>query len=137
MDKKLIETLAKVIIAAGWADNELTVEERNSLKDLLFQFQHEINLDRATNSGLSTRTSALFEMYTNAPISADEREALVSELRENVWSEEDRSLVLSALQKMVEADGKITEDERAVLDDIKTKIESVDTGFFGDLRRLL
>lgn len=141
MDKKLIETLAKVIIAAGWADKDLTPEERFNLKDLIFEFQHALiepgALERTDDSGLDSRTLALFEMYTDSPVDDAERERLVSELRENIWSEEDRELVLSALQSMIEADRKITDAEQTVFNNIKATIESVDTGFFGDLGRLL
>jgi uncharacterized tellurite resistance protein B-like protein len=138
MDNKLIVTLAKVIIAAAWADKELSREEINNLKDLLLQFEQAIEpLNRGTNIGLSSRTSALFEMYTESPIGPEERERLVEELQDNVWSEEDRRLVLTALQNMMEADGKITDEEKAVLKDITTKIESVNTGFFGDMGRLV
>jgi hypothetical protein len=35
---ELIETLAKVIIAAAWADEELAPEEVDSLKDILFRY---------------------------------------------------------------------------------------------------
>jgi uncharacterized tellurite resistance protein B-like protein len=140
MNTKLITTLAKVIIAAGWADKELTSEEKNNLKDLLLQFQQAIEprtLELADYSGLSPETWAMFEMYTESPVDAAERERLIQELRENIWSEEDRALVLSALRSMVEADGETTTEEQAVLNEIKAKIESVDTGFFGDLGRLL
>ena len=141
MDKKLIETLAKVIIAAGWADKALTPEESNNLKDLLFQFRQVLidpgMMERTDDSGLSNRTLAVFEMYTESPVDAAERERLVNELRENIWSEEDRTLVLSALQSMVEADRKITDEEQAVLNSITATIRAVDTGFFGDLGRLL
>ncbi|HJS19920.1 MAG TPA: TerB family tellurite resistance protein, partial [Anaerolineales bacterium] len=93
--------------------------------------------NRGTNIGLSSRTSALFEMYTESPVGPEERERLVKELQENVWSEEDRALILSALQSMIEADGKITEEEKAVLNDITARIESVNTGFLGDMGRLV
>jgi len=35
-DEKLIITLAKVLIAGAWADGELTNEEINCVKDLMF-----------------------------------------------------------------------------------------------------
>jgi len=138
MDKKLIETLAKVIIAAGWADKNLAPEEVDSLKDLLFEFHHTmIDLDMHRASGLTSPQQAMFEMYTEAPIETAERERLLNELREAVWSDEDKTLVLSALKSMVEADGKITDEEQAVLNDMKATIESVDTGIFGDLGRMV
>lgn len=128
MNTKLAETLAKVIVAAGWADKELTLEERNNLKDLLLQFQQSLS---------DNGEFAVLEMYTESPVQAAEREHLVNELQEAVWSEGDRALVLSALERMVEADGKITDDEREMLNGIKAKIESVDTGALGDLGRLM
>jgi uncharacterized tellurite resistance protein B-like protein len=128
MNMKLFAILGKVIVAAGWADKNLTLEEINQLKDLLFKFQQHLP---------ETREFATFEMYIESPIDAAERERLVNELRESVWSEEDKQLVISALIDLVEADGRITDDERAMLDAIKAKIESVDTSIFGDLGRLL
>jgi uncharacterized tellurite resistance protein B-like protein len=128
MNRKLVETVAKVIVAAGWADKELTREEMNSLKDLLLQFQQHLP---------DAQETSVFEMYTESPIQAAEQERLVNELREAVWSEEDKALVMAALKDMVEADGKITEEEQAVLEGIQAKLESVDTGLFGDLGRLL
>src|SRR5687767_7058457 len=141
MNQKLIETLAKVIIAAGWADKTLDSEERNNLTDLLFEFQHTLiepeMLDRADDSALDSRLASILEMYTEAPIDAAERERLVNDLRETVESEEDKALVLSALKRMVEADGEITNAEQDILNDINAKIESVDTGILGDLGRLV
>jgi len=128
MNRKLVETLGKVVAAAGWADDKLTSDEIENLKDLLFQFQRSIP---------DPREDAMFDMYVQSPIDATERERLVEELREAVWSEEDKSFVLSALNAMVAADGQITEDEQAVLNHIRAAIESVNTGIFGDLRRLL
>jgi uncharacterized tellurite resistance protein B-like protein len=137
MDKKLIETLAKVIVAAGWADGKLSPKEINSLKDLLFQFQEYFLSSGDVKFGLTSNQWAMFEMYTEAPIDATERERLVNELGEAVWSEEDRTLVLSALQNMVEADDKITDEEQAILNGVKAKLESIDTGIIGDLGRLV
>ena len=155
MDKTLIETLGKMIIAVAWADGKITHEETESLKDLLLEFQHTLTLDfnlgeeiwsdmtvlslesRGHNSGLSSRKQAMFDMYTESPIEAAERERLVRELKEAVSSEEDKTLVLTTLKNMVEADGRITDDEQVVLNSILTEIESVDTGIFGDLGRLL
>ena len=128
MNTKLVETLVKVIVAAGWADKELTLEERNNLKDLLLQFRHHLPDDGE---------APILEMYTESPIQAAEQERLVNELREAIWTEEDKALVISALKNMVEADGKITDDEQSMLDGIKGNLESVDTGVLGDVGRLI
>ena len=128
MNRKLMGTLAKVIAAAGWADKTLTAAEIENLKDLLFQFQHAV---------IDPREEALFQMYIKSPVDAQERERLVEELRESVWSEEDKTYVHAALKRMVQADGKITDEEQALLDDIHATIESVDTGMLGNLGRLV
>lgn len=128
MNRRLMGTLAKVIAAAGWADKTLTSAEIESLKDLLFQFQQSV---------IDPREDALFEMYIKSPVDAAERQRLVEELRETVWSEEDKTYISSALKKMVEVDGKVTEEEQAMLDQIDASIQSVDTGIFGDLGRLV
>ena len=100
MNRKLMGTLAKVIAAAGWADKILTPAENENLKDLLFQFQRSV---------IDPREDALFQMYIKSPVDAEERERLMEELRETVWSEEDKTYVHAALKRMVEADGKITD----------------------------
>jgi uncharacterized tellurite resistance protein B-like protein len=128
MNRKLMGTLAKVLAAAGWADNKLTSHEIESLKDLLFQFQRSV---------IDPREDAMFQMYIKSPVGAAELERLVADLRETVWSEEDKTYVHSALMRMVEADGEVTEEEQAVLDRIYVSIESVDTGMLGDLGRLV
>jgi len=60
-DKNLILTLAKVIIAAAWADGEMTLEEINSLKELLFR------LPRAGGVQITGREWAMLEMYIESP----------------------------------------------------------------------
>jgi uncharacterized tellurite resistance protein B-like protein len=128
MNRKLMGTLAKVLAAAGWADKRLTSEEIEHLKDLLFQFQRSV---------IDPREDARFQLYIQSPVDAAERERLVQELRETIWSEEDKSYVRSALKKMVEVDGQVTAEEEAMLAHVDASIESIDTGMLGDLGRLV
>ena len=128
MNRKLMGNLAKVLAAAAWADKTLTSAEIENLKDLLFQFQRSV---------IDPREDALFDMYLKSPVGAAERERLVEELRESVWSEEDKAAVSSAMKKMAAADGEISDEERALLDQIQASIGSVDTGMFGNLGRLV
>ena len=138
MDKNLIETLGKVIIAAAWVDKKIDREEINSLKDLLFQFQRTImmsdihlgqeilafvggiSIDKNYDAGigLPAKVMARFEMYLESPVEAAERESLVQQLCEAIWTEEDKILVIAALKDMVEADGAITDEEQILLDDV-------------------
>jgi uncharacterized tellurite resistance protein B-like protein len=127
MNRKLMGNLAKVIAAAAWADRRLTTDEIENLKDLLFQFQRSV---------IDPREDAMFEMYITSPVEAAERERLVAELRETVWSEEDKAGLYSALKRMVEADGQVTEEEQDVLDQVQSSIEWIDTGLLGNLGRL-
>src|SRR6188474_438077 len=128
MNKKLMGNLARVLAAAGWADKTLTSAEIENLKDLLFQFQRSV---------IDPREDAMFEMYIKSPVDAAERERLVEELRETVWSEEDKVAVSSALKEMATADGEVTDEEQALLDQIHASIGLVDTGMFGKLDRLV
>jgi len=157
MERHLIETLGKVIIAVAWADKKMAPEEINALKDLLFQFQHTLTLPEVSfgdqvwalinnfsigsnadaGIGIPARTMAQFEIYAESPVEAAERQWLIHQLHEAIWTEEDKTLVISALKNMVEADGTMTEEEQSVLNEITSMIEDVDTGFFSYVGRLI
>jgi uncharacterized tellurite resistance protein B-like protein len=122
----MILALGKVLIAAAWADHELALEEVNSLKDLLFALR-----------GLSAAQWAELEIYLHAPVSPTERQQLLEELQRQIRSEADRQLALTSLQEMVEADGKIPDEEAVVFDQIREAIEDADTGVFGMIGGLL
>jgi uncharacterized tellurite resistance protein B-like protein len=130
-DKNLILTLAKVIIAAAWADGEMTLEEINSLKDLLFRLPH------AGGTQLTGREWARLEMYIESPVGAAERARLLEQLQAALRRPKDRALALSALEDLIQADGVVTDEERAVVEEIKSAIEAVDLGMIGQLGRLM
>ncbi len=125
-DANMILTLGKVIIAAAWADGEVTHDEVNSLKDLLFHLP-----------GLTGREWANLEMYIESPVGAVERERLVTQLKEQISSSSDRALALQALDDVVAADGVITTQERQVVDEIKSQIEAAGVGVIGALGRVI
>jgi uncharacterized tellurite resistance protein B-like protein len=118
----LILTLAKVLIAAAWADGELTLEEVNSTKDLLFRLPQ-----------LSARQWATLQMYIEMPVGDAERARLVEELRYRIRSPEDRALALDMLDELMRADGQPTEAEEGVAAEIRAAIESVDVGLLAGL----
>lgn len=132
--KDLIMKLAKVIIAVAWADGEITNEEVNSLKDLLFQLPQ---IGRGAGIQLSGREWARLEMYMETPIDAAERARLVAELQDALRSSRDKKLVGEALRSVAEADGAITEDEEIVLAEIETAVETASVGLLGGLERLV
>ena len=84
--------LAKVIIAAAWADGELTNDEINSLKDLLFHMPD-----------MTARDWARLEMYIDSPVDEAERERLVADLQAVTVSKQDKELVITELDQMVQA----------------------------------
>jgi uncharacterized tellurite resistance protein B-like protein len=118
----LILTLAKVLVAAAWVDGELTHDEVNSMKDLLYHVPQ-----------LTTEQWASLQIYIEAPVDAAERERLVEDLRYAIASEEDRALALQTLEEMMSADGQVSEEEERVAADIRAAIESVDVGLLSRL----
>lgn len=130
----LIVALAKVLIAAAWADNDLDVEEVNIMKDLLFR------LPRSANDGQFAYTAnewAEIEMYIESPVADAERARLISDLQQELHAPADRELVLRALDDLVHADGVVSDEDRAVVEEIREAIGEIDFGFFGQLSRLL
>ncbi len=133
-EKDTIMALAKVIIAAAWADGEITLEETNSLKDLLFWVPHA---GYKHGTEITGRDWSVLEMYLETPVEDDERARLVAELQDALRTSKDRELAISALDELVRADGVITDEEKAVLEQIKGAIEAGDVGIFTPLARLI
>ena len=133
-DRNLIFTLAKVIIAAAWADGQVSHEEVNSLKDLLFQ------LPRAGKAGglqMSGQEWQRLEMYIDQPIDAAERARLIVDLQNALRTPRDRQLVRQALDEMVGIDGEITPQEQALVDEVKRAIDDVNLNLFVQLGRMV
>lgn len=120
--ESLILALAKVLVAAAWADGELTHEEANSMKDLLWRLPQ-----------LSARRWASLQIYLEAPVGEAERARLVKELQHALRRPQDRQLALRTLDEMVHADGQVTEEEERVVAEIREAIESADVGLFARL----
>ena len=121
-DEHLILTLAKVVLAAAWADGDLTNEEINSMKDVLFRLPQ-----------LSARQWQSLQMYIEAPVGEAERARLVDELRNAIASKQDRELALQMVDEMMSADGQVTEEDEQVAAEIRAAVESVDVGRLGRL----
>jgi len=122
MKKETTMALAKVLIAAAWADGELTHDEINSLKDLLFSLPNMTADDYAS-----------LEIYLDSPISEEESARLVENLRKTLANPKERSFAIETLEKMVSADGKETDTEQAFLEEVSTELEA---GGFGLMKAL-
>jgi uncharacterized tellurite resistance protein B-like protein len=132
-EKELMLTLAKVIIAAAWADGELSHEEANSLKEMLLWSRS----GRQRELDINQREWATLEMYIDTPVSAAEREQLVQQLEAALRTPKDRERAILALTNIVQADGTVTAEEQAAIAEIKATLESANLGFFGQLGRLV
>lgn len=133
-DKDVIMALAKVVIAAAWVDGKVTIEEVNSLKDLLFRMPH---IGSDWEMQMSAHEWARLEIYIESPVDAAERARLIEDLRAVLRTSEDRALALSALEELIKADGVVTEEEKVVAEEIRTALESADVGLIGQLGRLI
>lgn len=123
-------TLAKVLIAAAWADGEITNDEQNCLKDIIFHLSD-------TGVQLTAQEWELLDMYIESPVGADERARLVADLEDAIKTPDERQFVLQALQQMILADGVTGDEEQVVIDEISQAVQSSDSGLLMGLNRLL
>jgi uncharacterized tellurite resistance protein B-like protein len=124
--KRLLLTLAKLLTAAAWVDGELTREEINNLKDLLFRLRD-----------LTASDWAELEIYMDSPVEAAERERLVTELQDLLSSKREKSLAIRTLRETIEADGVVTPEEEQVVEEIVEVIEASSVGVIAKFGRLL
>lgn len=122
----LIFSLGKVMIAAAWADHDLSEEEVNSLKDLLFHLP-EVN----------AMQWAELDIYLHSPVGEAERDRLLEELQRQIRTRSDKQLALEALESVAEADQASDQAENQVFDEIREAIETADTGVVGLLGGLM
>lgn len=120
--RKFILDVAKLVVAAAWADGALTNEEMNALKDLLFQVPD-----------VSGEEWLELELYMASPVSREERERLAREVARGVRSKEDKQLVVETLTRLMEADGTVGRDERDALEEVRRDLESAPTGLLAHL----
>ena len=133
-DNQLILRLAKVIIAAAWADGEIDAKEINNLKRMLLHL-------RQTSSGrgveLTGQEWAQLNMYIETPVGEEERARLLADLSGALRTSEERQFVVLAVQDLIAADGEISPEERDVLEEVEAALDEARAGTFGRLRRLL
>ncbi len=126
LNKEFVLDLAKLVVAAAWADGQLQNEEINSLKDLLF------NLDEVTG-----KDWANLEIYMDSPVEPQEREELLRRVLCQIKSEQDRDFVILTLENLFQADGIISDEEKAILEKIKEQTSSVDIGILAKLSKII
>lgn len=124
--RKLILSLAKVLISAAWADGKIDQAEINSLKDLLFGMEQMTAADWAE-----------LEIYMANPIGPDERERLLADLQHDIRSSKDKQLALNLLNELVTADGETTQEEQKIAAEIEGSIQEAGTNIFAQFGKLL
>jgi uncharacterized tellurite resistance protein B-like protein len=122
----VVKALAKVMIAAAWADGSVSYQEINSLKDLLFQLP-----------GMTASDWAELDIYIETPVGPAERDRLVAELQAALKTPEDKAQALQALDELMRADGEVPDEELATVQEIEAAIQGANSGGFRNIGRLL
>ena len=125
-NRNLILALAKLVISAAWADGELSNEEVNALKDLLF------SLDE-----VSAEDWTVLTMYMESPVSDAEKEELLERVTKAIRSNDDKAFVLKTLEQLFHCDGKVTPEEQKLMEELRGDVSEVATGFFSGMSRAL
>lgn len=120
--EELVMALAKALVAAAWADGELTHDEINCMKDLLFHLPR-----------LSARQWASVSMYIEMPVAEEERTRLVAELQDAIRTDRDKQLAVRALDDMAAVACGPAAEDREIATQIKAAIESVDVSLLSRL----
>jgi uncharacterized tellurite resistance protein B-like protein len=76
-------------------------------------------------------------MYIESPVGTTERDRLLEQLQQEMRSTQDRTLALQALDDLAMADGVVTDEERAIITDMKAQIEHANVGLLGQLGRVV
>jgi uncharacterized tellurite resistance protein B-like protein len=121
-----IMALAKVMIAAAWADGSVSNDEMNSLKDLLFQL-----------SEMTASDWAELDIYIESPVGAAERARLIADLQSSLKTSQDKELALTMIDELVSADGEISTEEQASVEEIKSAIRDANVGVLGSMGNFL
>ncbi|MBE2235234.1 MAG: TerB family tellurite resistance protein [Anaerolinea sp.] len=118
--------MAKVLVAAAWADGELSHDEINSMKrELLTKIPD-----------LSAQQWASVAIYMESPVDDAERARLVQELRARITTPLGKQLVFDTLNDLVAADGQVSDAERAAVAEVRAAIESGNSAGLGRVSRL-
>jgi len=115
-DSAIVKALGKIIVAAAWVDGEVQPEEQECLKDLLFQ------LPEIPESDLRE-----LEAMTQDPIGETEREVFLQEFLEMIRHQKDKDFAIYALDRVIHADGVVTEMEETIIRQMQEAIEAVAT----------
>ena len=123
-DKRFILELGKLLIAAAWADGNLSTTEINGLKELLFQLPD-----------ISGEEWMELELYMASPVGEAERQRLLGRVLERMGSATDKALAIQALEKLVPQGSSEADPQTEVLQQLRNDLEQGSGGFIDHLRR--
>ena len=132
--KDLILTLAKVVIAAAWADGKITPSERESLKDLMFRLPH---MGSEPAVALTANDWNKLEMAIDTPVTAEQRQQLIIDLKNHLDSAQDKKAILASLANLVRADEDLTDEEVQMAEAVEQAIDEVNVGLMARLGRVV
>lgn len=133
-DRALAMALAKVMIAAAWADGHLANDEINSLKQVLTRLGQT---GGRPEMELTATDWAELEIYLHSPVDADERARLVAALAQTLRGKRDQQIAQEALDHLFAADGVHTTEERNAAAEINAALAAADVGILGQIGRLV
>ena len=108
MKNSLEFKLAKLLIAAAWADGDIHTDEINVLKDLIFNLH-----------GITGEDWQLLELYMDSPVSDEETQQLMADVMEMVTHSSDKLLISNTLKELIEADGKPSAEEQEFIQKVE------------------
>jgi uncharacterized tellurite resistance protein B-like protein len=125
-NSRVIMALAKVMVAAAWADGNVSLDEVNSLKDILFHLPE-----------MTANDWAQIDIYIDSPVDEAERLRLEQELRQALSSPAEREQAQRALHQIVQVDGVVSPAEQAVVDEIQAALDQAQVGGLSSLSGFL
>lgn len=111
-DRTFALSLAKLAIAAAWADGHVHLAELNAVKALLLELPDVTEADWRE-----------LELYLDHPIDEAELELLLGNVMDWMATPADRALVLDTLEALVEADGIVTVEEAEMLGEVRLALD--------------
>ncbi len=125
MNRTFILDLAKLMAVAAWADGELSNDEVNALKELLF------SVDEVT--GAEWREISILLEKKPSPEEAD---GIVARVASQAKSKQAREMVVKALERLFESDGDFSAEEKRMLRDVEAELESGGGNLMAPLKNL-
>ena len=125
-ESEIIMALAKVLVAEAWVDGQVSAEEINSLKDLLFLVP-----------AMTAHDWAEIDIYIDSPVGEAERARLLEDLTARLSSPADRELALQMIDQIIQADGDVGVAEREAAEELKRLIQESHAGLGRGLGRFV